>query len=337
MSSCHSCIAAGRCQRTYSERACAAAAPRPGRGGPGSDAPSRATATAPAAPARASARARSAAHPTADAPAAAHTPAPPAPPTPDSGSTAAAATDPPAPPTPPRDTAPPTHAPTGATPRPRAATSLTARAVQHRHHRPIPLLDNRQRHQCQSRPPAQSAEQPITASGVNHVLRLRCQACPETGQPARRRCRVRIFSTTSRRPSAAAGCARLASLAVLAGQHRDHQRQRTHRPPARAPQRLRLAPTSVGVKWTATQLAALGPAGLHLTPPAASADARVKVAAPGLLPGRAARDARPGRRSRRLSRPARSAAAVPVDRARAPNQLGLRMAPSVPTDRPLGG
>jgi hypothetical protein len=30
-----------------------------------------------------------------------------------------------------------------------------------------------------------------------------------------------MFFTTSRRPSAAAGCARLASLAVLAGQHQD--------------------------------------------------------------------------------------------------------------------
>ena len=32
------------------------------------------------------------------------------------------------------------------------------RAVQHRHHRPIPLLDNRQRHQRQSRPPARERE-----------------------------------------------------------------------------------------------------------------------------------------------------------------------------------
>ena len=31
-------------------------------------------------------------------------------------------------------------------------------AVQHRHHRPVPLLDDRQRHQSQSRPPAQSAQ-----------------------------------------------------------------------------------------------------------------------------------------------------------------------------------
>jgi hypothetical protein len=31
------------------------------------------------------------------------------------------------------------------------------------------------------------------------------------------------FLTSSRRPSAAAGCARLASLAVLAGQHRNHE------------------------------------------------------------------------------------------------------------------
>src|SRR4051794_22785637 len=34
---------------------------------------------------------------------------------------------------------------------------------------------------------------------------------------------VMTISTTSRRPSAAAGCARLASLAVLAGQQRHHQ------------------------------------------------------------------------------------------------------------------
>jgi hypothetical protein len=36
---------------------------------------------------------------------------------------------------------------------------------------------------------------------------------------------VRTSPTNSRRPSAAAGCARLASLAVLAGQHQDRQRQ----------------------------------------------------------------------------------------------------------------
>ena len=75
---------------------------------------------------RASARARSAARPTADAPCAAHTPAPPTLPTPASGSTAAGSSDPPAPPGPPRDSARPTHAATGATRRPRAATSLTA-------------------------------------------------------------------------------------------------------------------------------------------------------------------------------------------------------------------
>ena len=95
-------------------------------------------------------------------------------------------------------------------------------AVQHRHHRPVPLLDNRQRHQRQSRPPAQSAK-------ADHGQRR--QPCPETRlssmcrdrTPADDRCRVRIFSTTSRRPSAAAGCARLASLAVLAGQHQERE------------------------------------------------------------------------------------------------------------------
>jgi hypothetical protein len=43
-----------------------------------------------------------------------------------------------------------------------------------------------------------------------------------------------------------------------------------------------VAPASVGVKRTASQLAALGPDGLLLTPPAASADGLVKPAAPVL-------------------------------------------------------
>src|SRR3954466_4548363 len=43
-----------------------------------------------------------------------------------------------------------------------------------------------------------------------------------------------------------------------------------------------VAPTTAGVKRTATQLAALGPVGLLLTPPAASADGLGKPAPPGL-------------------------------------------------------
>ena len=58
---------------------------------------------------------------------------------------------------------------------------------------------------------------PITAD-VKHLLKLRCQASPETGHNRASAGRD-DFSTTSRRPSAAAGCARLAALAVLAGQH----------------------------------------------------------------------------------------------------------------------
>jgi len=41
-----------------------------------------------------------------------------------------------------------------------------ARAVQHRHHRPIPLLDNRQHNQCQSRPP-------VAANSANGASRSR--------------------------------------------------------------------------------------------------------------------------------------------------------------------
>ncbi len=84
---------------------------------------------------------------------AAHTPAPPAATTLGPGSTAAGSSDPPTPPVPARDLTPdprmqrlPRH--------PDLARDLThLRTVQHRHHRPIPLLDDRQRHQSQSRPP----------------------------------------------------------------------------------------------------------------------------------------------------------------------------------------
>ena len=47
----------------------------------------------------------------------------------------------------------PTHAPTGATPRSRRATSLTRAPSNTAITALIPLLDDRQRHQCQSRPP----------------------------------------------------------------------------------------------------------------------------------------------------------------------------------------
>jgi hypothetical protein len=90
------------------------------------------------------------------------------------------------------------------------------------------------------------------------------------------------FLSYSRRPSAAAGCARLASLAVLAGQHQDHQAAERSAQRGEELQAGFVAPASVGVKRTADAASKLGADALLLTPPAASADARVKPAAPGL-------------------------------------------------------
>src|SRR4051812_47360903 len=69
-----------------------------------------------------------------------------------------------------------------------------------------------------SSPPDQANEAPPITADVKHVLQPDCQAAPETAHELRAGL-VRTFSTSSRRPSAAAGCGRLASLAVLAGQH----------------------------------------------------------------------------------------------------------------------
>ena len=104
----------------------------------------------------------------------------------------------------------PTRAPTAATRPTSAATSLTARAVQHRHHRSIPLLDDRQRHQRQSRPPRPRPgnEDSRSRPAVKHHLRLTCQASPETGQR---------MSATRREDFLYAVQGRLASLAAGAG------------------------------------------------------------------------------------------------------------------------
>ena len=148
---------------------------------------------------RASAHAGSAAHPTSDAPGAARRPPPRPPPTPDADTTRGRCERSPARPAR-RAIAPhprmhrlardarPRRRPRS----PRAPSNTAITAL-------IPLLDDRQRHQCQSRPPrcdrAQRG-QPITAA-VKHHLRLRCQASPETGQQ-RMRLSVSTFSTTSR-------------------------------------------------------------------------------------------------------------------------------------------
>jgi hypothetical protein len=80
------------------------------------------------------------------------------------------------------------------------------------------------------------------------AVESRCRV-PLSSPAVKSRCQVPLcvstFSTTSRRPSAAAGCGRLASLAVLAGQPRDDQRQELPesdhceraRLPSRRPQR----------------------------------------------------------------------------------------------------
>ena len=60
------------------------------------------------------------------------------------------------------------------------------RAVHHRHHRPIPLLDNRQRHQRQSRPPAQKRKS-RSRPARQAVLTL-LSSSPETGQQTRVPC-----------------------------------------------------------------------------------------------------------------------------------------------------
>ena len=72
MSSCHSCIAAGRAS-AHTPSACAAAPAPPPPGAPGSDAPSPATATPPPAPDRASTHDRIPRHPTGCARRSSHT------------------------------------------------------------------------------------------------------------------------------------------------------------------------------------------------------------------------------------------------------------------------
>jgi hypothetical protein len=88
-------------------------------------------------------------------------------------------------------------APTRQRPR-RADDAAIPRSVQHRHHRSVPLLDNRQRHQRQSRPPAQ-AKEPITASGVKQVLTLHCHGWLAS-LPAGARCGRSLRSRPRRAP-----------------------------------------------------------------------------------------------------------------------------------------
>ena len=105
---------------------------------------------------------------------------------PGSGSTAAAANDPPAPPARLAITRHPRSAPTGATPPPRPrprsprAPSSTAITALYR----CSTTDNATNANPGLPRRPQRTEEPITASGVKHVLGLSCQACPETGQAA---------------------------------------------------------------------------------------------------------------------------------------------------------
>ena len=184
MSSCQSCIAAGRCQPDVLR---ALLAPRARDDEPVADrgaVPRRARRQpAPAAPApgsglmhdplRAPLRMR--------APQI-HRPAPQPRGKPARETTAAAASDRPARPTPPPGSAAPTHAPTGATRPPRRPTSLTTCSIQDSQHRSIPLVDNRQHHERNPGLPVAKRQQaqPITA-GVKRRPRLRCKASTETG------------------------------------------------------------------------------------------------------------------------------------------------------------
>jgi hypothetical protein len=128
--------------------------------------------TPPPAPRRASAHAGSAARPTQGARGATHTPAPRPQTAPDSGSTAAAATCPPDRPTAPRDTAPRVQ---GMTRHAQLGGRLTdSRSVWHRHDSSIPLLDERQCHQRQPRPPAAKRESRSRAlSSINRGNRVK--------------------------------------------------------------------------------------------------------------------------------------------------------------------
>ena len=220
------------------------------------------------------------------------------------------ATGPPAPPTRRRDSAPPARAPTAARhARPRrrprsparrpAPQSLPCTAARRPTTPPTPIPASR----------ARKRKAPITASGVKHR-----PDTPTVKHVPRQDKRVRsvrceaTFLTHSRRPSAAAGCGRLAALAVLGGQHRDREggtlnsRRHQRAGPLRQLRRSRQSRGPLRGELT------LGPDGLALTAAPGSADGPVKEA--GQVPpteGRPHQTPPPGSNSRRYTETARAA------------------------------